>query len=127
MSKKQQSIHSKAINAFITAIVNALYVWASKWNNESFFFLVIGDKECTDVAWSNINGAACDGAIAISMSPETAAAFEILHTSVDMLVEDTIKDDPKFGDELHGLDIDDFKDGWCSVENANDEEKGGEQ
>ena len=49
MSK--QSIKSKAINAFVTAIVRTLFGWVEKWDNDSFFFIVFGDKTCTDVAW----------------------------------------------------------------------------
>ncbi len=127
MSKKHQSIQSKAINAFVTAIINALFVWARQWNNDAFFFIIIGDKNCTDVAWHNTNGLTCDGAIAVSISPKTVAAFDDLKTGVDILVEDAIKDDKQFGETLERLRVDDYAEGWHSVENVNKDEKGGLQ
>ena len=51
MSKK--SLKSSAIDIIITAIINALYVWARRWGNNAYFYILIGDDDCQDVAWCN--------------------------------------------------------------------------
>ena len=58
----------------------------------AFFFLVIGDKNVVDVAWSNSYDLSCDGAFAIVQSPEAAGAFTNLNITVEQLLEDKVKD-----------------------------------
>ena len=113
MSKK--SFKSKAINAVLTAIIRTILGWVEEWGNDAFFFLVIGDKSCVDVAWSNTEDLACDGAFAIASDPKTAGAFYNLSCSVDLLIDDNVKD--KEFDAVFQDAIPDKKDsGWGSFE-----------
>ena len=61
-------------------------------NRGSFFFLVIGNKHQTDVAFANSMGVACEGAAAILEDPTTAAAFSAIATSFDCGINDKIAD-----------------------------------
>jgi len=124
MSK--QSIKSKAINAFVTAIVRTLFGWVEKWGNESFFFIVFGDKTCTDVAWYNTDQLACDAALAITCDPEAAGAFYNISTGVDVLLEDCLEND-QFRKKFELTGVDNGFDGWISYEADPDCKKGGKQ
>lgn len=114
MSK--QSFKSQAINAVLTAIIRTLLGWAEEWGNDAFFFLVIGDKTCTDVAWSNTDQLACDGAIAVADDPQAAGAFQNLSTSVDILLEDRLKNE-KFKSVFQETSSSSDDNGWYSIEN----------
>jgi len=125
MSK--QSFKSKAINAVISAIVRTLLGWAEEWSDDAFFFLVIGDKTCTDVAWHNTEDLSCDGALAITEFVESAAAFQDLATSVDVLIRDRLEED-EFRKAFENTYPQKDKQGWCSYElDENQEQKGGAQ
>ena len=115
----KQSIKSKAINAFATAIVRTLFGWVEKWGDESFFFIVFGDKTCTDVAWYNTDQLACDAALAITCDPKAAGAFSNISTSVEILMEDALKN-AKFKEAFEKTDLDDPKEGWVSIEDDPD-------
>lgn len=90
MSKK--SLKSKAINAFITAIINALYVWARQWNNNAYFYLLIGDDNCQDVAWSNSDALETIATTPVVCNPKAAALFETMRVPYDVQLEDYRKD-----------------------------------
>ena len=90
---KKQSFKSKVINAVLAAIINQLFVWARKWENDAFFFIVIGDKYCSDVAWYNTENLACNGSFAVTSSPQSAGAFQDLATSCDILMETQLKNE----------------------------------
>lgn len=90
MSKK--SLKSKAINAFITAIVNALYVWARQWNNNAYFYLLIGDDKCQDVAWFNSDAIETIATSPVISNPKAAALFETMRVPYDVMLEDYRKD-----------------------------------
>ena len=83
----------KAINAVISAIVRTLLAWAAEWSEDAYFFLVIGDKTCCDVAWSNTEDLSCGGALAITSDFETAGAFYNLSTIVDELHEERLQEE----------------------------------
>ena len=121
----KQSIKPKAINAFATAIVRTLFGWVEKWGNESFFFIVFGDKTCTHVAWDNTDQLACDAALAITCDPKAAGAFSNISTSVEILMEEALEDET-FKEAFEKTGLDDRKDGWISYEEDQDDEKGGE-
>ena len=104
MAKKP--FKSKAINAVLTAISDP----------SSFFFLVIGDKTCVDVAWSNSEDLSCDGAIAIAGNPKTAGAFYNLSAAVDMLIDENVKD-KEFNDVFQETSPSKEDTGWFSIEN----------
>ena len=89
----KQSFKSKAINAVITALVRTLLGWAEEWGNDAYFFLVIGDKNCSDVAWYNTEQLSCDGALAVTGACESVCAFQDLASSVDILNEDNLKNE----------------------------------
>ena len=114
MSK--QSFKSQAINAVLTAIIRTLLGWAEEWGNDAFFFLVIGDKTCTDVAWFNTDQLACDSAIAVADDPQAAGAFQNLSTSVDILLEDRLKNE-KFKSVFQETSSSSDDNGWYSIEN----------
>ena len=118
----KQSIKSKAINAFVTAIVRTLFGWVEKWGDESFFFIVFGDKNCTDVAWYNTDQLACDAALAITCDPNAAGAFSNISTSVEILMEECLKND-NFRKAFEKTGLDDLKEGWISYEEDPDCEK----
>ena len=91
MSKKHQSIQSKAINAFITAIVNALFVWARQWNNNAYFFLLIGDDKCQDVAWANTDALESIAMSPVARDPKSAALYENMRVPYDIFLEESRK------------------------------------
>ena len=119
---EKQSIKSKAINAFATAIVRTLFGWVEKWGNDSFFFIVFGDKNCTDVAWYNTDQLACDAAFAIAYDPNAAGAFSNINTSVELIMENALNDE-KFKEAFEKTSMDDLKEGWISYEDDPDCEK----
>lgn len=131
----KQSFKSKAINAVISAIVRTLRGWAEEWGNNAYFFLVIGDKNCSDVAWYNTKGLARNGAFTVASFPQSAAAFVDLNTSCDILIDEQLKN--KEFCKVYG-NITCTKDnyGWFSIEtetgdetdeNNNESKKGGAQ
>ena len=61
-------------------------------NRGMFFFLIIGNKHQTDVAFANTMGLSCEGAAAILEDPTTAAAFTNIATSFDCGIDDKMKD-----------------------------------
>lgn len=113
MAKKP--FKSKAINAVLSAIIRTLLGWAEEWNEDAFFFLVIGDKTCVDIAWSNTADLECDGAFAIAGDPKTAGAFYNLSAAVDLLIEDNVKD-KKFNDIFQETSPSKEDLGWYSIE-----------
>ena len=84
----KKSIFSKAINAFITAFVNALMNWVEQWENGAYFFLLIGDDYCSDVAWKNPANVESYGAHSVACSPRAAALFESMQVTVDLMLEE---------------------------------------
>ena len=113
MSKK--SFKSKAINAVLSAIIRTILGWVEQWDNDAFFFLVIGDKTCVDVAWSNTEDLACDGAFAIACDPKAAGAFYNLSCSVDLLIEDNVKE-KEFNAAFQETSPSKEDTGWYSLE-----------
>ena len=89
----KQSIKSKAINAFITAIVNALYVWARSWGHNAYFYILIGDDKCQDVAWHNADAIETIATTPVVSHPKAAALFETMRVPYDVLLEDYRKDE----------------------------------
>ena len=61
-------------------------------NRGTFFFLIIGNKHQTDVAFANTMGLSCEGAAAILEDPTTAAAFSNIATSFDSGIDDKLAD-----------------------------------
>ena len=118
----KKSFKSKAINAVLTAIIRTLFGWVEEWGEDAFFFLVIGDKTCTDVAYYNTENLSCEGALAVTDSVETAAVFMNLAGSADILLDDRLKEDD-FYKEFEKTSPGKDKQGWFSIEN--NEEKGG--
>lgn len=109
----KQSLKSKAINAFIIAIVNALFNWVRVWNNGAYFFILIGDQNCSDVAWSNPDNVESYGGHSIAMNPEPAALFESMRVAYDVTLEESRKN-KEF--EKIFQDTEFSQDGWFSDE-----------
>ena len=114
MSK--QSFKSKAINAVIAAIVRTLLGWAEEWGNDAFFFLVIGDKTCTDVAWRNTDDLACNGAWALTRNVPVASAFQDIATSFDLLIDEQLQENEQFKKAFEEASPSKSDSGWCSYE-----------
>ena len=89
----KQSFKSKVINAVLAAIINQLFVWTRHWGNDAFFFIIIGDKTCTDVAWYNTEDLTCNGALAVTSSPRSAGAFQNLAECCDILMDEQLKNE----------------------------------
>ena len=111
----KQSFKSKAINAVLTAIIRTLFGWVVEWMDDAFFFLVIGDKSCTDVAFYNTEDLSCNGALAITDNVEAAAAFQDLAGSADILLEERLKEDD-FRKEFEKTEPGKDNHGWFSLE-----------
>ena len=122
----KKSFKSKAINAVITAIVRTLLGWAEEWGNDAFFFLVIGDKNCTDVAWYNTEDLACNAALAITTDPRSAGAFQDLATSVDTLLEERLEEED-FKKVFQDTMPEKHANGWFSMEMETPKTKTSEQ
>ena len=95
LAKKRKSIRSKAINAFISAIINALYVWAREWGNNAYFYILIGDETCNDVAWCNSDAIETIAMSPVAHNPKAAALFESMRVPYEIFLEDNRKD-PEF-------------------------------
>lgn len=117
-----KSFKSKAINAVISAIVRTLLGWAEEWDKDAFFFLVIGDKTCTDVAWHNSNNLSSYGATAIANFPEAAGTFSNVNTGVELLMEEPMKD-KKYRDIFEKSGMGDDKPAWFSFEELDTDEQ----
>ena len=91
----KKSIKSKAINAFITAIVNALFIWARQWKNNAYFYILIGDDQCQDVAWHNADAIETIATFPVSHNPKAAALFENMRVPYDVQLDEYRKD-PEF-------------------------------
>lgn len=118
----KKSIKSKAINAVLTAIIRTIFGWVEEWREDAFFFIVIGDKNCTDVAFYNTENLSCEGALAVTESVEAAAAIMDLAGAADILLEERLREDD-FCKEYEKKRPGRHKQGWFSVEN--NKEKGG--
>ena len=120
MSKK--SLKSSAIDIIITAIINALYVWARRWGNNAYFYILIGDDDCQDVAWCNSDAVESIATTPVISNPKAAALFESMRVPYDVLIEDARKDpeyEKIFQEEFNKPEA------WYSEEV--EKEEGGEQ
>ena len=118
---EKQSFKSKVINAVLAAIINQLFVWTRHWGNDAFFFIVIGDKTCTDVAWYNTENLTCNGALAVTSSPQSAGAFQNLAECCDILMDDQLKNE-KFRKIFEKTTCAKDDQGWYSDECEPDDE-----
>ena len=122
----KKSIFSKAINAFVIAFVNALMNWVEQWENGAYFFLIIGDNNCSDVAWKNPTNIESYGAHSIACEPRAAALFESMQVTVDMMLEDE-QNDEDYRKELQDPEL--MEQAWYSheyTESRQKSKKGGE-
>ena len=92
ISKLARKALAKASDTFIKFVILPLMQWASEDSNR-FFFIVIGDQYNVDCAYANTENLACEGAFAIVNTPQTAGALTSIWTSVDILLEDSRKDE----------------------------------
>ena len=111
----KKSIFSKAINAFVIAFVNALMNWVEQWENGAYFFLLIGDNNCSDVAWKNPTNIESYGAHSIACEPRAAALFESMQLTVDLMLEDE-QDNKEYQNELQDPAL--LEQAWYSHEYA---------
>ena len=110
-----KSFKSKAINAVLTAIINTLIGWAKAWSNGAYFFIVIGDNISTDVAWYNTQNLAIEGAWTLANDIKAACAFADLSGSMNILLEDKLKDE-EFRKEYELSMPEEDNVGWVSYE-----------
>ena len=92
ISKLARKALAKASDTFIKFVILPLMQWASEDSNR-FFFIVIGDQYNVDCAYANTENLACEGALAVVNTPQTAGALTSIWTSVDILLEDSRKDE----------------------------------
>ena len=92
LSKLARKALIKASDTFIKFVVLPLIQWAAE-DSDRYFFIVIGDRNICDVAWSNTDLLAVDGALAVSNDPDAAAVFEFIETTFDIQMEENLKDD----------------------------------
>ena len=91
-----RNANAKASDDRITFLINALYGWARlNHDDDTFFFVIAGDKYNVHSAFFNSFGVTCDGAMAVSECPEMAGFIASLQGSVDLLLEDK-QNDPDF-------------------------------
>lgn len=96
LKKIINNANAKASNDRLSLLIDALYAWAKLNPDDKPFFLVIaGDKYNAHSAFFNSFGVTCDGAMAVSESPEMAGLIASLQGSVDLLIEDK-QDDTEF-------------------------------
>ena len=89
---KQQSFKSKVINAFLSGLINGLYQWAAQWDG-AYFFIVVGDEQCHDVAYFNHEALESVGGMSIASNPKIAAMFDRMRVPYDLFLEDYVKDE----------------------------------
>lgn len=121
LSKAVREICIKTTNTFFAHIIAPLLTWAGG-DEDTFFFIVIGNKYMTDVAWSNTEKLSIDGACTIGNIPEAASAFLDIYTGVDIMVEENVKNKEEgFGEEfqMHCPSKEDNE--WHSMENLLDD------
>ena len=92
ISKLARKALVKASDTFIKFVILPLMQWASEDSNR-FFFIVIGDQYNVDCAYANTENLAREGALAVVNTPKTAGALTSIWTSVDILLEDSRKDE----------------------------------
>lgn len=92
LSKFAKKMISKANNKVMRMIILPLFQWAYE-DEDAFFFVIVGNKHMTDVAWANTEGLSVDGALAVVNDPDAAAVFEFIKTTFDCVLEDNIKDE----------------------------------
>ena len=100
MKKTIKNALMQATNTLFTFIITPLMRWAQE-NPDAFFFIVIGDKQKTEVAWANTDGLQLNGAYTIGNIPEAAGAFLDIESGVDLFVEENVKNNETgFGEEF---------------------------
>ena len=122
LSKAVQEICIKATNTLFTHIIQPLLTWAGE-DEDTFFFIVIGNKYMTDVAWSNTEKLSIDGACTIGNIPEAASAFLDISTGVDIMVEENVKNKEEgFGEEFQMHSPSKEDNAWHAMENFLDDD-----
>jgi len=110
--KLTDKMRSYALEALSKFVICPLICWARE-NKGAFFFIVIGDENQADVAYYNTNALATYGAMAIAENPQTAAAFDDIEMSVDLVLEDKMKEE-EFNDYLEKHSPSDDDEFWAS-------------
>ena len=116
------SFKSKAIDAIVKAFILSISAWAKAWSEDAFFFIVIGDKHGTDVAWHNTDRLQTDGAWVIADVPEAAARFDLIADGVHILTEENLKK-KKYQKAYHKFETPSTDDeGWHSFDFGDEED-----
>lgn len=111
----KRSFKSKAINAIITAFVNALYCWAREWGNNAYFYILIGDDTCNDVAWHNADALESIAMSPVAHDPHAAALSESMRATYDIFMEESRKQDGY--EEAFQEPSNSIPEDWISLEN----------
>ena len=116
------SFKSKAIDAIVKAFILSISAWAKAWSEDAFFFIVIGDKHGTDVAWHNTDRLQTEGAWVIADVPEAAARFDLIADGVNILTEENLKK-KKYQKAYHKFETPSPDDeGWHSFDFGDEED-----
>ena len=122
LSKAVREICIKTTNTLFAHIIQPLLTWAGE-DEDTFFFIVIGNKYMTDVAWSNTEKLSVDGACTIGNIPEAASAFLDISTGVDIMVEENVKNKEEgFGEEFQMHCPSKEDNAWHAMENFLDDD-----
>jgi len=115
LSKRAKEALSKVLNDVMRMVILPLFQWTAD-NQDAFFFIIIGNKHITDVAWYNSDGLTVDGALAVANDPNAAAVFEFIKTTYDIALEENVKD-KDFNDAFQDHCLSSSSDkGWISAE-----------
>ena len=122
LSKRAKKALFQLADNIMRMIILPLFQWTTD-SEGAFFFIIVGDKYMTDVAWSNTDGLAVDGALAVASDPNAAAAFEFIKTTYDIALEDNLND-LEFNKAFNAHETPSKDDsGWVSIEDYLDADK----
>jgi rhamnogalacturonyl hydrolase YesR len=115
LSKRAKEALSHALDGIMRMAIIPLFSWTAD-ENDAFFFIIIGNKMMTDVAWSNTDGLALNGALTVANDPEAASAFEFIKTTYDLAIVENCKDDGFKERFTNQIDTSEIDSGWISTE-----------
>lgn len=105
MKNLARQVLIKLTNEFLVHVIEPLMQWViNDDDKQNFFFIVIGTENVVDVAFANTEKLFSDGAMQIALYPETAACFEGMKVTYDLMLEESRKD-PEFEKKFRDLDL----------------------
>lgn len=103
-TKKSNKSNNNVGSTFAYQAVQTLLEWARQ-NKQRGVFVVICDKQKTNVAFCNLNKMMLDGSVTIGNDPDLYAAWETLGLGVDFCADENAKD-PEWLKAVNDLPVD---------------------